>query len=122
MPIFIQIHETSAIWLGVASLVGALIGAGVPSIWSFLSRKEQYQVKTFEKRLEVYQQAFSWNEEAYGAINSTGEDRRRPSWDSGKKFYYANSLYLDKKTRQSLMTAVNAVKDTFIVTNRDRST
>jgi len=45
-------------WL--VGLIGVIIGAGIQEFRHWRESKERYQVMTFEKRLQVHQDAVSW--------------------------------------------------------------
>jgi hypothetical protein len=93
-----------------AMLIGVVIAIVATAIWNLIDRRERLRVMTFEKRLKVHQEAFSWNQRAYHALNSRNVKDIRDIAQKGRDWWNDNSLFLDARSRKSLIAAFNSME------------
>lgn len=92
-------------------IVALIIGAAIPIItqriqskekkqYFELERKEKLKLVAIEKRLEAHQQALRHWYDLKTIIHSADNDPHKIEvLESARKFWYSNSLYLEKETR-----------------------
>jgi len=108
--------------IAVIGLIGVIIGVAIVEIRLWRERKDRYQVITFEKRLEIHQQAFAWCMKisnllgkSYGDVSSevatilAGELNKL--YNEANDWWGSNCLYLDDDSRLSMFTAIGLPLD-----------
>jgi len=99
----------------LTGLFGVIIGALITFLIHWWERKERYQVITFDKRLEVHQQAFYWCSKSYlGFKRVTRRELKSPSnllttAKEAMEWWQNNCLYLDEDSRISMLQAILAI-------------
>lgn len=97
-------------WLPpVLALVGVLLGAGITVCMKWMETREKYQEMTFEKRLLVHQEAFSWNARLYQAVWSLDSDEIDEVAEKASDWWQNNCLFLDENSRYHMISALNCV-------------
>lgn len=97
--------------------IAILIGAAIPliTIWLQsrekrkyfeLERKEKMKMVAIEKRLDAHQQALKLWYDLKTVIHSPdGDQNKSDVLEAARNFWYSNSLYLEKQTRQKFQDA-----------------
>lgn len=110
-------------WIGaIIGFIGVILGIVIVEVRLWRERKERYQVVTFEKRLEVHQQAFSWCVkmathlgQSYGEISSDEANLHSITlnelYEEATDWYGNNCLYLDEASRKSIFDAIGLLLD-----------
>ncbi len=98
-------------------IVALIIGAAIPIItqriqskekkaYFELERKEKLKLVAIEKRLEAHQQALKlWYDLKTVIHFPDGDQNKSDILNSARNFWYSNSLYLEKQTRQKFQDA-----------------
>ena len=98
-------------------LITLLIGVAIPLIifwlqdrqkrkYFELERKEKFKIVAIEKRLEAHQQALKlWDELRTVIHKSDNDPQKMEIINTTRDFWYSNSLYLERETRESLQKA-----------------
>ncbi len=110
-------------WIApIIGFIGVIIGVAIVEIRLWRERKEKYQVITFEKRLEVHQQAFAWCMKIANLLGqSYGEISRDEAsmfaitldklYNEANDWWGNNCLYLDDDSRYGMFTAIGLPLD-----------
>ncbi len=109
-------------------ILAFLVGAAIPTFNNWLQRKDErkkfelgrkdkYKLVAIERRLDAHQQAYKhWNK-LVEIIHEKDEDKRNIIIGAARKFFFDNSLFLEKKTRKGFIVTVNQVKNYPIALN-----
>ncbi|MFC1953514.1 hypothetical protein ACFLWR_05235 [Chloroflexota bacterium] len=63
---------------------------------------------TFEKRLEIHQRAYYWNQKIYSELSSKNANTLRNIAQEIQEWWNNNSLLLDEKSRTSMISVINS--------------
>lgn len=90
-------------------LLGTIFGVGITQFtqWSMFKQEEtgKFRLAAVDKRLEVHQKAFTLWRELMWSVND--EKRLSEAIPQCQHFWKENCLYLDPKSRNSCLMAVN---------------
>lgn len=95
--------------MGIVGLLGVALGAGIEEFRLWRQRKERYEVITFEKRLEVHQQALSGFVDISTSIlprrlrQKNGVEEALNEAEKFSQWYKINCLYLDEYSQKLLL-------------------
>jgi hypothetical protein len=106
----------------IVGFIGVIIGIASVEIRLSREKKERYQVMTFEKRLEVHQQAFGWClrisnllGKSWGDLGREGNTAQAMTLDElyneANEWYFNNCLYLDDDSRRNMFAAIGIPLD-----------
>ena len=110
-------------WIAaIMGLVGVIFGVAIVEIRLWRERKERYQVITFEKRLEVHQQAFAWCMKIVNLLGQTYGDASSAEvnmhtialnklYNEATEWWWSNCLYLDENSRLNMFDAIGLPLD-----------
>jgi hypothetical protein len=101
----------------IIGFIGVIIGIASVEIRLWRERKERYQIMTFERRLEVHQQAFGWClrisdslGKSYGDLGANVNAMLAVDLDKlyneANEWYFNHCLYLDDDSRRDMFTAI----------------
>lgn len=97
--------------IGIAVVVGTLLGVGIQEFRRWRETRERYQVMTFPKRLEAHQRAFSWCHELNVALNQRDPKEIHRVADEARAWWNANCFFLDSDSRRKMIPLFNAAHD-----------
>jgi len=106
----------------VGYIIAFVVGAAVPIFLNWLERREKrkqfglerkdkYKLVAVEKRLEAHQRAFYHWGKLSEIIHEPDIENRNIVLLEARKFFFENSLYLEKKTRQEFYITINRVSN-----------
>ncbi|MFC1954824.1 hypothetical protein ACFLVZ_03275 [Chloroflexota bacterium] len=94
--------------IALFGLIGVLMGIAATSFYKWIDRKERFRVMTFEKRLEIHQRAYYWNQKIYSELSSKNANTLRNIAQEIQEWWNNNSLLLDEKSRTSMISVINS--------------
>lgn len=108
--------------IAIIGPICVIIGVAIVEIRLGIERKGKYQVITFEKRLELHQQAFAWCMkisnllgQSYGDVSSEVATIQAMElnklYNEANDWWGSNCLYLDDDSRLSMFTAIGLPLD-----------
>lgn len=104
---------------GIFGLAGVLLGFTVTLYLKSREQKERYKIMTFEKRLEVYQKLYYFNQTLWGNMGVVGGPD--DVLNQLKEYWKNNSLYVDDNTSKSTFALISSTQNYIIqLNNRNR--
>jgi len=105
----------TGLWTSLIGLFGVLLGAGIAEFRHWMERKDRYKVMTFEKRLQVHQEAYRLCMEMAMLLVDGLEAGKRSLelGDEAKEWLNRNCLYLDKRSHRAIISAFFAASNYF---------
>ena len=97
-----------SIQVALIGLIGILLGIAATSFFKWIDRKERFKVMTFEKRLDVHQCAFYWNQIIYQVLISKDADILKEIVSEAQEWWNTNCLLLDENSRNSMISVFNS--------------
>ena len=98
-------------WVPLVGLFGVLLGVGITEFRLWMERKDRYRIMTFEKRLQVHQEAYRLCMEQATLLNELHEkglgasEKFLRSHDEAKEWLSRNCLYLDTRSLHAVINA-----------------
>ena len=98
-------------WVPLVGLFGVLVGVGITEFRLWAERKDRYRIMTFEKRLQVHQEAYRLCMEQAMLMNDLHKKepevvkKFNKSHDEAKDWLNHNCLYLDTRSWRGIMNA-----------------
>ena len=101
----------------VVGLIGVIIGAGIQEFRHWRESKQRYQVMTFDKRLQIHQEAVAWCMKI--ATNMTPSKLREKQdierllghAETAQQWLINNCLFLDSNSHASMLNVLDFAMD-----------
>ena len=94
--------------IALIGLIGILLGIAATSFFKWIDRKERFKVMTFEKRLDVHQSAYYWNQRIYQELSSKDASILKKIISDAQQWWNTNCLLLDENSRISMISVFNS--------------
>ena len=94
--------------IGIFTIIGGFIGSFITYVIFKLERKDKFRMVAIEKRLATHQVALKLWDDLLHVIHLDDEEKIKILNDA-RKFWFNNSLYLEKETRSRFWEAIEIV-------------